>query len=137
MPVMRSLPSPIAAMPKRSPWRSASSIRQAASAFAASSRDQPGRAASSCDIDALVSISSHSVERAVALGFAHEEAVRARVELPVDLAQFVAGFVGAVLRELQPGAAAAAAMQAEALHAARPGARSVAGPSAAREPAAG
>ena len=56
-------------------------------------------------------------QRAFALGLAHEEAVRARVELPVDLAQLVAGLVGAVLRELQPGAAAAAVVQADALHA--------------------
>src|SRR5690606_7257470 len=49
-----------------------------------------------------------------------EEFVRPGVELPVDLARFVAAFVGAVLGELQPGAAAVALVQADALAADRP-----------------
>ena len=53
--------------------------------------------------------------RAVALGLAHEEAVRACVQFPVHLPQFVARLVGAVLRELQARAAAATWMLAVAL----------------------
>ena len=71
-------------------------------------RDHPGRAASACAIDALASITSHTVSGLSRSDFAHEEAVGARIEFPVDLAQLVAGFVGAVLGELEAGAAAAA-----------------------------
>jgi hypothetical protein len=58
-------------------------------------------------------------QRAVAFGLADEVAVGARVKLPVDLAQLVARLVGAVLRELQAGAAAAAVVLAEAVAAGR------------------
>ena len=52
-------------------------------------------------------------QRTVAFGFAHEVAIRARIEFPVDAARFVAGLVRAVLREFESGAAAAADVLAE------------------------
>src|SRR5262249_15364095 len=54
-------------------------------------------------------------ERALALGFAHEIAVGARIEFPVDAARLVAGLVRAVLRELEAGAAAPARVLAESV----------------------
>ncbi|KAG0751372.1 hypothetical protein G6F24_014383 [Rhizopus arrhizus] len=53
-------------------------------------------------------------DRAFAFRFAHEEAIRTRVQLPIDLAQLVTRLVGTVLREFQAGAAAAAGMLADA-----------------------
>src|SRR5690606_20395368 len=54
-------------------------------------------------------------QRAFALGFAHEVAVGAGEQFPVDLAQVVAGFVAAVLRKLQATAALLAGMLAVAM----------------------
>ena len=68
----------------------------------------PQREAEPAVIAKVFSFGPHRMEPhedLFALGFAHEEAVRARVQFPVDLAQLVAGLVGAVLRELQAGAA--------------------------------
>src|SRR5690606_23001383 len=50
---------------------------------------------------------------ALAFGIAHEQAVTASIQFPVDPARLVAGLVVPVLRELQPGTALTAAMQAE------------------------
>ncbi len=57
-------------------------------------------------------------DRAFAFGLAHEEAIRAGVQLPVDLAQFVPGLVGTVLGEFEAGTAAAAGVLADATGAA-------------------
>src|SRR5690606_34325541 len=53
-------------------------------------------------------------QRAVAFGLANEEAIAARVQLPIDAPRLVARFVAAVLGEFQPRALVAAAMLAAA-----------------------
>src|SRR4029077_17030310 len=54
-------------------------------------------------------------QRAVAFGLAHEIAIGARIEFPVDAAWFVTGLVRAVLREFQTGAATATRVLAETI----------------------
>ena len=50
----------------------------------------------------------------VALGFPHEKFIGARIQLPVDLARLIAGFIGAILGEFHAGATRTAVMLADA-----------------------
>ena len=59
-------------------------------------------------------------DRAFTLGLAHKEFVGPGIKLPVDLAQFVARFIGAILRELEASAPAVALVQADAMRSHRP-----------------
>src|SRR5690348_12791007 len=54
-------------------------------------------------------------QRAVALGLAHEIAIRAREQFPVDASRFVAGFVRAILNEFEAGSSAATRVLSESV----------------------